>query len=445
MHLVAVVQSNVTAAQYNAVKMDDEGTPPLKVHEEKPPLVDGLLENLPDGDLEEPSPKVKPEENAAKGSLKETSPITWPIDIPPTEPELKTETPEIIEPLWVRALTGIEAGHNDSNPVWSPSGELIAFERSTGDKKVVIITDLNGSIVKKVYLQLEKNDDEMEFFLSGISEEASYNAGLTWSHRGDRFVVMSNGGSGNYDLFLGTMGSEGTPRLTESGAKDGLAHWSPVDDLLIFVSGRTGKGDLYLMDLTTNRLKQLTRGDRPYLYPRWSPDGEKIALIYGSNENHDIYLIPDMKEPLITLKPLSLWPYDDLRPVWSPDGKKIAFYTNYNKENDPKEWSLVVIASDGSDPKDGEGLVEKIVATDVVPDIAQGPTWMPDSNRIVFVKNDRKSYNPIYIIDIHNKSCFLIQTDTKMNHDLSCSVDGTIAFRAQVEQWDHIHIAKLKE
>jgi hypothetical protein len=30
-----------------------------------------------------------------------------------------------------------------------------------------------------------------------------------------------------------------------------------------------------------------------------------------------------------------------------------------------------------------------------------------------------------------------------MNHDLSCTSDGTLAFRAQVEQWDHIYIAKI--
>jgi len=37
-----------------------------------------------------------------------------------------------------------------------------------------------------------------------------------------------------------------------------------------------------------------------------------------------------------------------------------------------------------------------------------------------------------------------VKTDTKMNHDVACSVDGGIAFRAQVDQWDQIHIMKLK-
>ena len=358
------------------------------------------------------------------------------------ERDSETEVPRVVEPLWIRELTGIEPGHNDSNPVWSPSGKLIAFERSIGDRKEIIIASHAGRIVQKIYLQLA-DDGGMQFFLPGTFEEVSYNSGISWAPGGDRFVVMSNGGAGNYDLYLGTIGTDGTQRLTEHTAKDGLAHWSPINDHLVFVSGRTGHGDIYLMDLTTHALRRLTRGDKAYLYPQWSPDGQKIAMTHGSNENHDVYLIGDVKDPLGTLKPLTTWPYDDLRPVWSPDGTKIAFYTNYNEENDPKIWSLVVIAADGSDPREGEGLAMKVVARNIIPDVEQGPAWMPDSHRIVYVKNDRQAYNPIYIVDIEKRANFLLRTGAKMNHDVTCSVDGTIAFRAQVEQWDHIHVAKV--
>ncbi len=152
-----------------------------------------------------------------------------------------------------------------------------------------------------------------------------------------------------------------------------------------------------------------------------------------------------MKEPLRTLKPLTTWPYDDLRPVWSPDGTKIAFYTNYNEENDPKVWALAVIAADGSDPKEGEGLAMKVFAKNIIPDVEQGPAWMSDSKRIVYVKNDRQAYNPIYIVDIEKGENLLLRTGAKMNHDVTCSADGTIAFRAQVEQWDHIHVARVED
>ena len=358
------------------------------------------------------------------------------------ERESATEVPRMVEPLWIRELTEIKPGRNDSSPVWSPSGELIAFERSIGDKKEIIIASQGGMIIQKIYLQLP-DDDSMQFFLPGTFEEVSYNSGISWAPGGDRFVVMSNGGAGNYDLYLGAIGSDGTKRLTDHTAKDGLAHWSPVDDHLVFVSGRTGYGDIYLMDLTTRSLRRLTRGDKEYLYPQFSPDGQKIVMTYGSNENHDIYLIGDVKDPFGTPKPLTTWPYDDLRPVWSPDGTKIAFYTNYNEENDPKVWSLVVIAADGSDPREGEGLAMKVVAMDIIPDVEQGPAWMPDSHRIVYVKNDRQAYNPIYIVDIGERANFLLRTGAKMNHDVTCSADGTIAFRAQVEQWDHIHVAQV--
>jgi dipeptidyl aminopeptidase/acylaminoacyl peptidase len=352
----------------------------------------------------------------------------------------------VIEPLHVRALLEIESGHNDSNPAFSPSGELIAFERSIGKKREIFIYRLDGLIVQKIYCRLSEKNNEMESFWPGINDEVSYNSGISWSPDERSLVFMSNGGSGNYDLYLiPELGSKTIIRLTDNAEKDSHPHWSPVTDRLIFVSGRKGKADIYLMDLTTRKTVKLTKGEKTYFYPQWSPDGKKIAMIYGSNENHDIYLIRDIDRPIETQKALTTWVYDDLRPVWSPDGRKIAFYSNYNLEDDPKVWSIFVIASDGSDPVEGKGLAAKVVATNVIPDIERGPAWISDSNRIIYVKNDEQAYNPIYIVDIHKKTDLPIRTNTKMNHDIVCSPDGALAYRAQVEQWDHIFIMHLKQ
>jgi Tol biopolymer transport system component len=353
--------------------------------------------------------------------------------------------PDALEPLFVRPLTKIEAGRNDSNPQWSPPGTLIAFERSLSDKKEIRIMLPDGTEVQTVYFQLSDDGKETKFFFPGVYEEVSYNAGISWSPAGDRFVFMSNGGEGNYDLYLQEIGGMATTRLTDHKEKDGQALWSPVSDTIVFVSGRTGNGDIYLLDLRTRALTRLTRGGKPHLYPRWSPDGKKIVMMHGSNENHDIVLITDVARPMESMKELTTWPHDDLRPVWSPDGRKIAFYSNYNAAGDPKIWSIIVIAADGSDPTEGEGLAAKVVATDIIPDVETGPAWMPDSARIVYVKNDRQEYNPLYTADIAQKTSMPIKTDTKMNHDVACSVDGTIAFRAQVDQWDQIYIMRLKQ
>ena len=109
---------------------------------------------------------------------------------------------EEIEAEYVRSLTQITVGHNDSNPLWSPSGKLIAFERSIGDKREIIIANPDGDTVQKIYFRAKDGDEEMAFLFPGIMEEISYNSGITWSPDEKSLVFMSNAGSGNHDLYL---------------------------------------------------------------------------------------------------------------------------------------------------------------------------------------------------------------------------------------------------
>lgn len=352
---------------------------------------------------------------------------------------------EFIVPEFVRALSTFESGRNDSNPVWAPTGKLLAFERSHGDKREIVITHTDGKLLQTIYFQLtdaEKDRKEIQFFLPGLADDPSFNSGVSWRRDSKRLAFMSNGGEGNYDIYSQQLGGV-AQRLTEHKEKDGLADWSPKSNQIVFVSGRSGKGDVYLLDPETRAVTQLTWGDKPYLYPRWSPDGKKIAMIYGSTENHDIYVMDDPGNPVASMRALTSWHYDDLRPTWSPDGKKIAFYTNYNADGEQKKWSLAVIEADGSDSGQGMQLEEKIIASDVVADIEQGPAWLADGSGLVYVKDDALEYNPIYIVDMVSKKSRQLKTETKMNHDITCGSNGLIAFRAQQDQWDQIFIAKL--
>jgi len=352
---------------------------------------------------------------------------------------------ELVEPLFVRALTQNEAGRNDSNPVWAPTGKLVAFERSRGDKREIVVSQPDGKLLQTIYFQLSGTDSarkEVQAFLPGLTEDPSYNSGISWARDSKRIAFMSNGGEGNYDIYSQLLGGA-VKRLTDHKEKDGLADWSPTTNQVVFVSGRSGKGDIYLLNPDTLAVSQLTWGDKPYLYPRWSPDGKKIAMIYGSTENHNIFVIDDPVKPVKSMRALTSWQYDNLRPIWSPNGKKVAFYTNYNAAGEQKKWSLVVVAADGSDGVQDEKLMAQIVATDVVPDIEQGPAWLTDSSGLVYVKDDALEYNPIFIVDVASKKSKQLKTETKMNHDIACNAEGLILFRAQQDQWDQIFIAKL--
>jgi Tol biopolymer transport system component len=352
--------------------------------------------------------------------------------------------PAGIEPEFVRTLVPVGRGRNDSNPVWSPSGDAIALERSRGDDKEIVVVRVSGEVVQTLHQQSPPAPGQSQFFFPGVVEPTSYNSGISWAPDGKRFVFMSNGGEGNYDLYL-READGGVARITTDKEKDGHADWSPKGDQIAFISGRSGKGDVYVLDLAAKTTTRLTQGDQPYLYPQWSPDGKRIAFIRGSNENHDIAVLEPGLTPPAPPKALSTWPHDDLRPVWSPDGRRVAFYTNYNAAGDPKTWAIAVVAADGSDPTEGEGLAARVVATDVVPDVERGPAWLPDNRRIAYVRDERQAYYPIYLADVETRASTLLRTGTKMNHDVTCSSTGMIAFRAQVDQWDQVYVAKLKD
>jgi Tol biopolymer transport system component len=376
--------------------------------------------------------------------------------------------PEYVHPL----LPQPAPGFNDSNPVWAPGGSLLAFERSQESRREIIVARPDGEVVKDVYYQANADDPALNALLPGLGVSVSYNAGIAWASSADRFVFMSNGGEGNYDLFLGVLADKAVQRLTTDPQKDGQAQWSPPGGPVVFVSGRSGEAQLFFLDVDTKKVWPVSEGDKTYLYPRWSPDGKRVAAIYGVNENHDIVVLdvdptppkppapaaekpkgdaksaeppkpPEPPKPVRASRRLTTWRYDDLGPTWSPDGKRIAFYTNYNAEDNPKLWAIAVIEADGSSPTEGEGLIARIVAHNVVPDVAIGPAWSPDGRYIAYVRNDARDYSPIYLVDIESRASSRLDTGTSINHDLVFSPQGVLAFRAQFEQWDRIYVARF--
>lgn len=353
-----------------------------------------------------------------------------------------------LRPAPVTPLFPITAkGYNDSSPTWAPTGTHLAFERAEDSKREIVITRPDGRIAKTVYYQPIEDDPGLAALLQGVGKSVSYNAGLTWSPHADRFVFMSNAGEGNYDLYLGSFSVHAVQRLTRDAAKDGQPNWSPLGDKIAFVSGRAGGARLFLLDIATNRATLLSKENRSYLHPRWSPDGRRIAAITGDNENHDIVVFENVvasdRAPAPRERAITTWAHDDLSPSWSPDGRRIAFYTNHNAQNDPKVWALVVVQASDDMPTEGDGLAAQIVARNVIPDITNGPAWLPDSRRIAYVRNDKRDYSPIYIVDIASKKTLRLVTGTNINSDLTVSSAGVLAFRAQVDQWDRIFTVKL--
>lgn len=342
----------------------------------------------------------------------------------------------------VRPLNPEGAAFNESNLSWSADGAYLGFEVLNGGFRKIMLKNLDGDYVRELRIVPQGSDH----FLDGmvVPSAQSYNAGLRWSKDSTRFSFMSNGGLGEYGIYVGAIGAKEQP-VASSPSKDGYALWSPTSNEIAFVSGRTGHGDIYLVDLSTRFLRRLSNGVNIDLFPEWFPSGNRIVYSSGDSLNHDLHIVERRAADETWNRPWALtsWSRDDLRPTVSPAGKHIAFYADSGVSDHAggRRWDILVVPYVPGKTYSASELSAMVVAKDVVIDLNTGPAWSPDSRKIFYVKRDPTAYNPIYAYDLYAGRTFLFQTKTKMNRDILMSKLGILSFRAQVGVWDRVFVA----
>ena len=209
---------------------------------------------------------------------------------------------------------------------------------------------------------------------------SSYNAGLRWSEDSTRFSFMSNGGVGEYNIYVGAVGSE-EKVIAKSPSKEGFAAWNPSKGEISFVSSRSGNGDIYLVDAYGFGIKRLSESDDVDIFPDWFPNGNAVIYSSGDALNHDLMLVQRIKNKWNKPIKVTDWSADELRPIVSPDGRLIAFYAEGTVPSDDggKTWNLHVIPTrwlnDYRLPLKANILRKTVVARNIMVDINTGPAF----------------------------------------------------------------------
>ena len=350
---------------------------------------------------------------------------------------------QYITPTYVKSVTAPYEQFNDINPNWSLDGDTISYERFDSLTHEIVLVDKDGERLKLVSTNAD-DDSDLDLLLPEITQSQYFAFNISWSPDNENYVFISNGSSDNFDLYLGNLNDKEVTRITNHEAIDNQAQWSPKSDKFVFVSSRLDRANLHIYDIKTKQISLVTSQVSDTLNPVWSPDGSKIAFMQGEGNSFQIYIIDDINHPKKTLRKITNLPgSNNIRPSWSPNGKKLSFFTLNIEQSLQQHWQIAVVDSNTTTAITPQTINQHIVSDHVIQNSLNGPSWLPDNKHIAYIQYIDDTYNPIHLVNITNKQQGLVLTNTKMNRDVSCSTNGTLAFQSQDEQWSRIFIAKL--
>ncbi|HEX9697808.1 MAG TPA: hypothetical protein VGB64_16015 [Actinomycetota bacterium] len=223
----------------------------------------------------------------------------------------------------------IPCGVSARGPVWSPSGDRLAFQLGDGQATEVYLVNKEGSGMRR----LTRND---------MVESA-----LAWSPDGKRlaFIGQPKGTANQQQIHVVDVAG-GTPRRL-SAALDLTPSFSPDGARIIFVriDPSTYNSAVWEMRIDGSDARRILPGYENVSHPQYSPDGRRILLSDGKTLFH-VATDGSSKRTIATLTADVRGGIDDPRPAWSSDGALVVF--NQRRAAATNRSDIWIVGADGS-------------------------------------------------------------------------------------------------
>jgi dipeptidyl aminopeptidase/acylaminoacyl peptidase len=324
--------------------------------------------------------------------------------------------------IWLVATDGSRAPwqfttspQSANSPRWSPDGQSLAFLSSrpegTGTNETprsqIYILSMNGGEAKKI---------------TNLKNGAN---SFQWSPDGNRFVVVSRSGPGDY--------------RTENKDRSDVRHYKTssykFNDSGWFDDKRS---HLWVVNIKAGTANQVTEGeDWNDSDPQWSPDGTRIAFVsnrthkeYENDRNADVWtILPDGTQ----LTQISDHDESDTSPRWSPDGRWIAFVGELHDRDHPK----VFIAPAGGHAK------SMLAATDL--DLIPGGVEWSNDGKLIYFESGVKGEYQLFRIDLAKKHVEQISSGARAvrNADFNAKTNIRVYLVNDFKHLDDLYISDL--
>jgi Tol biopolymer transport system component len=207
----------------------------------------------------------------------------------------------------------------DVQPVLSPSGAAVAFERqhATGGADLMVV-NADGSNLHPLTLSP----------VPGI-----WNCHPSWAD--DNTVYFTSNRDGNFELYSVSIKGTNVRQLTKTSAPVQNLGPAVSPDGKTIVFNRTGApwggNGIFLLSLTTGRVTHVVAdwNGATYFDPTWSPSGAQIAYTSNLMGSNDIWAL-DVLSTTAMPAPMRLTvsKYSDVHPAYAPDGRTLAFVSD---------------------------------------------------------------------------------------------------------------------
>jgi Tol biopolymer transport system component len=215
----------------------------------------------------------------------------------------------------------------DTQPDWSPNGNLVAFTSNLDGNNEIYLLNADGSGLQRL-----TNDPANDQFPS-------------WSPDGE-WIAFTSDRNGNQEIYKIRVDGSELQNLSNNPANDYQPDWYEHPEFLglteeiLFTTDRDGNHEIYVMQADGSEQTNLTNHPSNDGFPAGTSIGNRIAFSSDRQVNQEIFVMDRNGENLVNL---TGHPANEFDPTWSPDG----LWVGYVSDRDGNQEIYVLSTLDG--------------------------------------------------------------------------------------------------